>query len=64
MPLKGTWAKRHVCLGSSVSTRAKLPVAPPKSAPMISLIKRAYLNALHKFGLKFKKNGLLGLTLV
>ena len=33
-PLKGTGAKHDDCRSSSVSTRAKLPVAPVESAPM------------------------------
>ena len=32
--MKGTGAKRNVCPGSCVSTGAKFPVAPVKSAPM------------------------------
>jgi len=33
--MKGTGAKCNVCLGSCVSTRAKFPVAPVESAPML-----------------------------
>jgi len=34
-PLKGTGVKCDVCLGSSVSNRAKFQVAPVESAPLI-----------------------------
>ena len=34
--MKGTGAKRNVCLGSCVSTGAKFPVAPVESAPMFN----------------------------
>jgi len=34
--MKGTGAKRNVCPGSCVSTRAKFPVAPVESAPMVA----------------------------
>ena len=36
--MKGTGAKRNVCLGSCVSTGAKFPVAPVESAPMSSTL--------------------------
>ena len=36
--MKGTGAKRNVCLGSCVSTGAKFPVAPVESAPMCPLV--------------------------
>ena len=35
--MKGTGAKRNVCPGSCVSTRAKFPVAPVESAPMCTM---------------------------
>jgi len=36
--MKGTGAKRNVCLGSCVSTGAKFPVAPVESAPMVVML--------------------------
>jgi len=40
--MKGTGAKRNVCLGSCVSTGAKFPVVPMESAPVLLILPTAY----------------------